>query len=63
MLEKEDFRDTEYPDEDPTCYDSVHNGRDVSVCLCTGDKCNAAPGGTPVSLSLVLGLTYYAVTL
>ena len=42
LQEKEDMKETELPDEDPACHDTVHNGREVRVCICTGDKCNAA---------------------
>ena len=62
LLEKEEFRDTEDPDEDPTCYDTIHNGRDVSICLCTGDKCNAADGlNNGLGYIVVLGLIASAV--
>merc|ERR1712025_784660 len=40
LLEKEDLKETEMPGEDPACYEDVHNGREVRVCICTGDKCN-----------------------
>ena len=29
LQEKEEQKETEFPDEDPACYDQVHNGREV----------------------------------
>ena len=31
-----------WQDGDPACHETVHNGRDVHVCICSGDKCNGA---------------------
>jgi hypothetical protein len=36
--------ETHFQDTDPACYETVHNGRDVHVCICSGDKCNGASG-------------------
>eukprot|EP00093_Oithona_nana_P010150 10150.XXX_209751_210164_1 [CDS] Oithona nana genome sequencing. len=51
LQEKEDMKETELPDEDPACHDTVHNGREVRVCICTGDKCNAASSTNFTSLA------------
>lgn len=43
LLEKEDLKERDAVDGvDPACYETVHNGREVRVCICTGDKCNAS---------------------
>lgn len=59
LQEKEDLKETEEPDEDPACYDTVHNGREVRVCICTGDMCNhssalARPPWAAVFLLLIV---------
>lgn len=47
LLEKEAAKERlrvsgEGVDVDTACYDSVHNGRPVSICHCSTDQCNGA---------------------
>lgn len=50
LLDKEEQKILENLDTDPACYQDVHNGRDVKVCICSGDKCNSASFATPTTL-------------
>ena len=42
MLDQEALKEADEPDEDPACHDDVHHGRAVTICICTGDKCNSS---------------------
>lgn len=57
LLEKEDRKASdEHFDHDPACYETVHNGRDVHVCICSGDKCNSASAVSPFKTFTILAL-------
>ena len=51
LQEKEELKETEYPSEDPACYETVHNGREVKKCICTHDLCN---GSTSTSFNVAV---------
>ena len=63
LQEKEEMKETELPDEDPACHDTVHNGREVRLCYCTGDKCNAAPAtiSFPILLPWMMVVLLFSV--
>ena len=62
MQEKEDLKEIDNSwDEDPTCYDTTHNGREVRVCICTSDKCNSSPKLNLVKNYLLMTLTVAAL--
>ena len=53
LQEKEELKETEFPMVDPACYDTVHNGREVKVCICTGDKCNGGETRYPARVWMI----------
>merc|ERR1711935_422934 len=42
LVDQEHFAENNSVDDDPTCWDTIHNGRKVRVCICTSDKCNSS---------------------
>jgi hypothetical protein len=58
LREKEELKETEYPSEDPACYETVHNGREVKKCICTHDLCN---GSTSTSTSFNLAVMIFTL--
>jgi len=62
LQEQEELKETEFPSEDPACYDTVHNGREVTVCRCTGDKCNGSTKLTSSTSTIVALVSALAAT-
>ena len=54
LQEKEELKETEYPSEDPACYETVHNGREVKKCICTNDLCNGSTSTTSFNAAVMI---------
>jgi len=62
LLEKEDRKAAEeHLEHDPACYETVHNGRDVNICICSGDKCNNAKKNFSLSVRNLCLLTTLSI--